>query len=96
MSDEKFKVVIAFLQTALFVSGVVVVLINWGKSWQKAAAEKSIGATKVRELEKEAKDVGDSIEELTRVSESNKKEIAEIQKSYKDLINHIWDLLGKK
>lgn len=96
MSKERFDAIIALVPLFMLLTAATVVLLGWGKSWQKAAAEKSVGETKVKELEKSATEVHEDIKTLKQNSEICKKEISKLQDDYERLIDHIWDLLGKK
>lgn len=96
MSNEQVNAIIAYIPLFLSITAATVILLGWGKSWQKAASEKSVGATKVKELEKTATEVHNDIAELKRNSETCQREISKLQDDYRRLIDHVWDLLGKK
>lgn len=96
MSKERFDAIISLLQMLGLIAGGVIVLAKWAKAWQASVSEKSVGATKVKELEKTASEVHEDIRTLKQNSEICKKEILKLQDDYERLIDHIWDLLGKK
>lgn len=96
MSNDRFDLIMGLLKVLGLIAGAVISIAKYFKYLETKATERSVGATKIKELERADKEVQNDIEKLKDVDHIQAKEIENLNHDYTKLIDKVWDFLSKK
>ncbi len=89
----KFALILAAAVAAVWKGADAVISINEKKV--QIAKEKSVGESKIKEIEAGEKVMRDDTNNLKRTVSSHVNEIKNLKRDYDNLMNRIWDFLKK-